>query len=77
MGGNVSKTVFRKASRPLKNINIENRAQKAIQKQKDNPKPAPRHASTVDIFKQQSAGRSITSSQCNYSKCIIIIIIIV
>ena len=47
--------------RPFKYWNIENRAQKVIKQQKDNPKVAPRHQSSAKILQQFQNG---VSSQC-------------
>ncbi|GFO06644.1 NADP dehydrogenase [ubiquinone] 1 alpha subcomplex assembly factor 4 [Plakobranchus ocellatus] len=44
MGGRIT--------RPIRNINIENRAAKALDRQKKAPKAAPKHATTVDKLSQ-------------------------
>jgi len=51
MGG-----VFSKASRPIKNFNVENRAHKAIENHKTKPKVAPRHRSTEKVFQNLTTG---------------------
>ncbi|XP_045197491.2 NADH dehydrogenase [ubiquinone] 1 alpha subcomplex assembly factor 4-like [Mercenaria mercenaria] len=55
MGGNFSRTVVRKAVRPIKNINIDERAQKAVAKHKVKPVAAPLHPTTKDIIERQVA----------------------
>ena len=71
MGGTVSKGVYRKTARAVKNINIENRAHKAIDQHKNAPVVAPRHPSTVELLKNMSAGEchSLFILQC-YLFCI-------
>ncbi|XP_052808185.1 NADH dehydrogenase [ubiquinone] 1 alpha subcomplex assembly factor 4-like [Mya arenaria] len=54
MGGQASKSIASKVARPIKSFNFESRAQKAIEKQKTEPKPAPRHQSTDKMFEKQS-----------------------
>jgi len=51
MGG-----VFSKASRPIKNFNVENRAQKVIENHKTKPKVAPRHKTTEEVLQNLTAG---------------------
>lgn len=46
--------VISKATRPIRNFNIENRVQKVIQTEK--PRPAPRHPTTVAAYESHAKG---------------------
>ena len=47
--------------RPLQRFNVDNRAEKLVEKQKTIPKMAPRHENTDQLFKQiiQSLSQSL------------------
>lgn len=62
MGGSTSRVLVKKAVRPLKNINVEERAQKAVDRHKTNPSPAPRHSTTKEKIQKQVAGVIFVSS---------------
>ncbi|KAL4233748.1 mitochondrial respiratory chain complex I assembly [Mactra antiquata] len=53
MGGNASKAVAKKALRPLKNVAVEERALKAVEKHKTKPVVAPRHSSSKEKIESQ------------------------
>lgn len=55
MGGKTSKLIAANVARPFKNYNIQNKAQKAVEQHKVNPKPAPKHASSVPHVEKQLA----------------------
>ncbi|XP_060573861.1 NADH dehydrogenase [ubiquinone] 1 alpha subcomplex assembly factor 4-like [Ruditapes philippinarum] len=55
MGGNTSKAVVRKVVRPIKNINVEERAQKVVEKHKVKPVRAPLHPTTKESIEKQVA----------------------
>lgn len=57
--------VASKAVRPVKNFNIENRAQKVLESEK--PRPAPRHPSTAAVFENIAQGLYLTVLQAGKS----------
>lgn len=59
MGGNVSRTVLRRAARPIRNINVEERAQNTVERHKVKPVRAPLHPSTKEVIEKQVSGTKL------------------
>lgn len=56
MGARVSRTIAKKVVRPIKNLDVDNRAQKVIDRHKVTPVAAPLHKSTKEMIKKHVAG---------------------